>query len=54
MPELRVLELQGGNFTKLAEVDLSALASLQTLQVGAGALSGATSLICESGRGREV
>ena len=44
MPELRVLELQGGNFTKLAEVDLSALASLQTLQVGAGALSGATSL----------
>ena len=54
MPELRVLELQGGNFTKLAEVDLSALASLQMLQVGTGALSGATSLICESGCGREI
>lgn len=50
LPELRVLELQGGNFTKLAEVDLTALASLQTLQVGAGALSGATSLICENMR----
>ena len=49
-----MLELQGGNFTKLAEVDLTALASLQTLQVGAGALSGATSLICESRCGREV
>ena len=49
-----MLELQGSNFTKLAEVDVSGLASLQTLAVGAGSLSGATSLICESGRAGRV